>query len=84
MGAIFLQSRLRIFEEGLELPKLTYPNDEIRVFIASKDRKKSEQEFSKQNRRKDSRNFGSLIMLAVTAGLLVTWVATKALLFLVQ
>ena len=37
-------------------------------------------------RQPEDHNFGSLIMLAVTAGafLLVTWVATKALLFFLQ
>jgi hypothetical protein len=34
----------------------------------------------------DDHNFGSLMMLAITAGafLLVTWVATKAVLFFLQ
>ena len=37
-------------------------------------------------RQPDDHNFGSLMMLAVTAGafLLVTWVATKALFFFLQ
>ena len=37
-------------------------------------------------RQPEDHNFGSLLMLAVTAGafLLVTWIATKALLFLLQ
>jgi hypothetical protein len=37
-------------------------------------------------RQRDNHNFGSLIMLAVTAGvfLLVAWVATKALFFFLQ
>jgi hypothetical protein len=37
-------------------------------------------------RHPDDHNFGSLLMLAVTAGafLLVTWIATKALLFLLE
>jgi hypothetical protein len=37
-------------------------------------------------RQPEDHNFGSLIMLAVTAGafLLVTWVATKALFFFLQ
>jgi hypothetical protein len=37
-------------------------------------------------RQPDDHNFGSLIMLAVTAGafLLVTWVATKGLFFFLQ
>ena len=38
-------------------------------------------------RQPDDHNFGSFLMLAVTAGaflLLVTWVATKAVLFFLQ
>jgi hypothetical protein len=37
-------------------------------------------------RQPDDHHFGSLLMLAVTAGafLLVTWVATKALFFFLQ
>jgi hypothetical protein len=37
-------------------------------------------------RQPDDHHFGSVIMLAVTAGgfLLVTWVATKALFFFLQ
>ena len=37
-------------------------------------------------RRSEDHNFDSLMMLAVTAGafLLVTWIATKALMFLLQ
>jgi hypothetical protein len=37
-------------------------------------------------RQPDDHNFGSLLMLAITAGafLLVTWVAAKALFFFLQ
>ena len=37
-------------------------------------------------RQPDDHNFGSLLMLAVTAGafLLITWVATKAVFFFLQ
>ena len=64
-----------------------------RDFLASADRKKSEK-ISKQimeerrllRQRPDNHHFGSLMMLALTAGtfLLVTWVATKALFVFLQ
>jgi hypothetical protein len=44
------------------------------------------QEKRPMRRHPDDHNFGSLLMLAVTAAafLLVTWVATKALFFFLQ